>query len=105
MYESIPAKPLWLSAHPLAPWAILSVLEKSELLGFPDFSGARYEGRALFVHGERSAYVAPAHHAVIRHLFPRAEIVAIEQAGHWLHVDQPVRFLETVQAFFRSDGS
>ena len=77
----------------------------SELLGFPDFSGARYEGRALFVHGERSAYVAPAHHAMIRHLFPRAEIVAIAQAGHWLHVDQPARFLETVQAFFRSDGS
>jgi esterase len=77
----------------------------SELLGFPDFSGACYEGRALFVHGERSAFVAPAHHAVIRQLFPRAEIVAIAQAGHWLHVDQPVRFLEIVQAFFRSDGS
>jgi esterase len=75
-----------------------------ELLGFPEFNGARYEGRALFVHGERSAYVAPAYHAVIRQLFPRAEIVAIADAGHWLHVDQPARFLETVQGFFRSDG-
>jgi esterase len=77
----------------------------SELLGFPQFDNARYEGPALFVHGERSAYVTPAHHAVIRQLFPRAEIVAIAQAGHWLHVDQPARFLETVQAFFRSDSS
>jgi pimeloyl-ACP methyl ester carboxylesterase len=77
----------------------------SELLGFPQFSNEGYQGRALFVHGERSAYVTPAHYTVIRKLFPRAEIVAIAEAGHWLHVDQPVRFLETVQDFFRSDRS
>ena len=77
----------------------------SELLGFPPFGSARYQGRALFVHGERSAYVEPACHAVIRQLFPRAEIVAIAEAGHWLHVDQPARFLDTVQGFFRNDRS
>ncbi len=75
----------------------------SELLGFPQFSDARYEGHALFVHGERSAYVAPAHHALIRQLFPQAEIAPVAEAGHWLHVDQPARFLEAVQGFFRSD--
>jgi esterase len=77
----------------------------SELLGFPQFRDQRYQGPALFVHGERSAYVEPAYDAVVRQLFPRAEIVAIAEAGHWLHVDQPARFLETVQAFFRSDRS
>jgi pimeloyl-ACP methyl ester carboxylesterase len=77
----------------------------NELLGFPQFSDHRYQGRALFVHGARSAYVAPAHHALIQQLFPQAEIVAIAEAGHWLHVDQPARFLETVQGFFRSDRS
>jgi pimeloyl-ACP methyl ester carboxylesterase len=75
------------------------------LLGFPQIGKRRYEGRALFVHGERSAYVEPEHHTVIRQLFPRAEIAAIAEAGHWLHVDQPTRFLETVQGFFRSDRS
>ena len=77
----------------------------SELLGFPQFETARYEGPTLFVHGERSAYVVPAHHAMIRQLFPHAEIVAIADAGHWLHVDQPTRFLKSVEGFFRSDRS
>ena len=77
----------------------------NELLGFPQVSNHRFQGPTLFVHGERSAYVTPAHYALIQQLFPQAEIVAIAEAGHWLHVDQPARFLEAVQGFFRSDRS
>ena len=44
---------------------------------------------ALFVRGERSRYVADDDLPAIRALFPRAELVTIPGAGHWVHVDRP----------------
>lgn len=54
---------------------------------------------ALFVRGARSGYVAEEDLPEIRRLFPRAEVATIPDAGHWVHVDQPERFLQVVEAF------
>jgi pimeloyl-ACP methyl ester carboxylesterase len=71
-----------------------------ELVGFPaPGPDERYEGPTLFVTGGRSDYVRPEHRAEILRLFPRAELVAIEGAGHWVHADAPERFLDVVGAF------
>lgn len=35
-------------------------------------------------------------HDEIRKLFPTATFSYIEDAGHWLHADQPYKFLEAV---------
>ncbi|GMQ89805.1 MAG: alpha/beta fold hydrolase [Gammaproteobacteria bacterium] len=71
-----------------------------ELADFPTIATARsYDGKALFLYGARSVYRQPAHDQVVRRLFPRAEIVVIPGAGHWLHVDQPERLTEEVRRF------
>ena len=61
--------------------------------------GARYDGPALFVRGARSDYVRPEHKAAIRALFPRAEFATVENAGHWLHAENPAGFLDAVGGF------
>ena len=84
-------------------WRInLPVLETDmpTITGFPEDPGWRpYEGPVLFLHGARSNYVLPEYEETIRHLFPRARLEAIPDAGHWLHAEQPDRFAEKVLAF------
>ncbi len=60
---------------------------------------ARYAGPALFVTGARSDYVLPEHRPAIMRLFPAARFVAIADAGHWLHAEQPVPFNAAVVDF------
>ena len=67
------------------------------LLDFPvDPAAQPYPGPARFLRGADSDYVRPADETPIRVLFPRAEIVTIEGAGHWVHAEQPARFLEAL---------
>ena len=61
--------------------------------------GARYDGPTLFVTGARSDYVRAENRAAIRALFPASRFVAIRDAGHWVHADQPAAFLDVVRAF------
>lgn len=77
--------------------AVLSNLEA--LADFPVPAGARYAGPALFVAGGLSPYLRAEHHGAIRRLFPRAEIVRIPGAGHWVHADQRATLTETIREF------
>lgn len=72
----------------------------------PDLEGwhppaGEYKGPALFVSGAQSDYVLPEHRPTIRTLFPAARFVAVKNAGHWLHADNPSGFLSVVEAFLR----
>ena len=67
--------------------------------GWEEPAGARFDGPALFVRGERSDYVRPEHEAPIRALFPRARFATVRGAGHWVHAENPAGFLEAVEAF------
>src|SRR3954468_2425219 len=71
------------------------------ITGFPteDFAGGMFDKPTLFVAGERSDYVRQSHHDEIRRLFPKARIEIIAGAGHWLHVEQPDRFVDSVLGF------
>lgn len=72
----------------------------TDIMEFPDFpEGTRYDGPALFVAGQTSEYVRPAYHGAITRLFPRAEVVEIPGAGHWVHADNPVAFMEAIRPF------
>ena len=67
------------------------------LLDFPVEANVRpFTGPTLFLRGGQSDYILERDEKVIRSLFPRAEIVTIEDAGHWLHAEQPARFLEAL---------
>jgi pimeloyl-ACP methyl ester carboxylesterase len=86
-----------------AHWRLnLEAIERDfpQILGFPDLpASAAYRGPALFVAGARSNYIQSEHEPEIRRLFPQAEIIRIDGAGHWVHVEQPQAFLQTVAPF------
>jgi esterase len=58
-----------------------------------------YAGPSLFITGARSDYVKSTDQPHIRTLFPAARFVAIKDAGHWLHAEQPAAFAATLAAF------
>ncbi|HBK04876.1 MAG TPA: alpha/beta hydrolase [Acetobacteraceae bacterium] len=69
-----------------------------DLEGWIDLPGT-YEGPSVFVTGARSTYVLPEHRPIIRSLFPAARFVAVKNAGHWVHADNPAGFLSVLEAF------
>jgi pimeloyl-ACP methyl ester carboxylesterase len=54
---------------------------------------------ALFIRGGTSDYIQMDDVPVIGRLFPMAELVTIKDAGHWVHVDAPEDFTNTVLDF------
>src|SRR5438067_5071887 len=80
-----------------ARWRLnLEAIERAMpvLAGFPAVPDeAIYLGPALFVGGARSDYLLPEHEPAIRRLFPEAQIARVENAGHWVHAEQPAAFL------------
>lgn len=69
-----------------------------DLEGWVELPGA-YAGPSLFVSGAQSTYVLPEHRPVIKALFPSARFVAVKNAGHWVHADNPSGFLSVTEAF------
>jgi pimeloyl-ACP methyl ester carboxylesterase len=91
-----------------ARWRLnLPVLERfmRDISGFPD-PGAQvsFPGPALFIAGGRSHYVRPEHRPAIERLFPKARMVQMPEAGHWLHAERPDAFLALVAPFLASSG-
>lgn len=62
-------------------------------------SGEPFDKPALFIRGSRSNYIKPTEIALIKSLFPQAEIVTIEDAGHWVHADKPKELLAVLNKF------
>lgn len=71
----------------------------SDISGFDAPPGCRYTAKAWFIYGQNSDYVLPAYGATISDYFPQAAYVAIADAGHWVHVDQPACFMRALQRF------
>jgi len=58
-----------------------------------------YEEPTLFIKGAQSNYIQPEAELKIKIQFPKAEITTIENAGHWVHAEQPAAFFETAIQF------
>lgn len=74
-----------------------------DLEGWEDLAGT-YPGPTLFVSGARSDYVRAEDRPAIRALFPAARFVALKNAGHWLHADDPAGFIAVLEAFLQNWG-
>jgi pimeloyl-ACP methyl ester carboxylesterase len=73
----------------------------ADLEGWVDLPGT-YTGPSVFVTGARSDYVLPEHRPIIRTQFPAARFVAVKNAGHWVHADNPSGFLSVLDAFLHN---
>jgi len=51
--------------------------------------------------GGNSDYVLPEYEKVILALFPKAEFETIDDAGHWVHAEQPELFQAMVHKFLK----
>ena len=61
----------------------------------------RYAGPVTFINGTNSDFVVQEHRALITKRFPHAEFVTIQNAGHWLHAEQPEAFGSAVERAVR----
>lgn len=55
----------------------------------------------LFVRGSKSHYILDEDIPSIKELFPGAEVKTIDNAGHWLHAEQPQAFFDAVMEFLK----
>ncbi len=70
------------------------------LADFPEFSpGTSYDGPSLFIAGGRSSALRADREPAVKALFPTAELARIDDAGHWIHAEQPEAFLALVRRF------
>ena len=85
--------------------ANLDVIEQyfDHILDWPDsLNGRQFPRPTLFLEGEHSTFVGPEHAELIQHFFPAAHRQVIENAGHWVHVENTEAFLQAVRAFVES---
>lgn len=58
-----------------------------------------FEGETLFISGEKSNYILPQDEFGIKQQFPKAKIVTVKNAGHWVQAENPVDFAIVVRQF------
>lgn len=71
----------------------------SHIIGFEDVSDWSIETPALFIYGELSNYLNSGIREIISHHFNRATFSCVDNAGHWLHAEQPQQFYQVVSQF------
>jgi esterase len=69
------------------------------ILGFENPNQEIFEGETLFIRGSASNYIQDKNWEEIHSLFPRAKLETITDAGHWLHAEKPIEFIDIVSRF------
>jgi esterase len=88
----------WVSDGQLGLRVNIAVLKNAaEAIGADIESRNAFPQSTLFLHGELSNYINPqTDRESILQYFPKAEILEIKGAGHWLHAEQPKIFFDTL---------
>ncbi|SNZ00947.1 alpha/beta fold hydrolase [Flagellimonas pacifica] len=76
--------------------------DKMDEIGENIDATATFDGPTLFLRGDRSEYIMPNDYSEIHKHFPNALIESIDNAGHWLHAENPKQFLEKTLNFLNS---
>lgn len=58
-----------------------------------------FEGETLFIAGGRSHYILPQDEWLIGQQFPKYQLITVENAGHWVQVENPRAFYQAVKQF------
>ncbi|MEN1784818.1 MAG: alpha/beta fold hydrolase [Bacteroidota bacterium] len=84
-------------------WAFrfnLEVLQhKMEAVGAHLLGSHSYGGPTLFLRGGQSNYIQNDDLATLQTYFPKAQLVTIPNAGHWLHAERPAEFFAQAYQF------
>ena len=70
---------------------------------FPkNIDNLKWDNPALFLGGQNSSFIQLQFTGAILELFPAAEIELIENAGHMLHIEQPVMVADKIRRFINT---
>lgn len=64
--------------------------------------GCVFSGPTLFIRGGRSNYITDRHHSELYQKFPKAEIVTVDEAGHWVHAENPKAVADAIINFLHN---
>ncbi|MDX1542543.1 MAG: alpha/beta fold hydrolase [Christiangramia sp.] len=62
-------------------------------------TGMSYGRPTIFIKGENSDYITTQDHSAIKEQFPKAQIIEISDAGHWVHAENMNDFYDAVIRF------
>lgn len=90
----------WIEKGQLALRINLQILKNNvEEVGEALPAYSKFEGNALFLRGNKSEYITSQDEPIIKTQFPKATIATIQNAGHWLHAENPIDFFQEVMRF------
>lgn len=90
----------WETKDRLGLRANISVLsQKAEAVGEALPSSYLFHGPTLFLKGEKSDYITDEDFSLLKQHFPYTTLETIQNAGHWLHAENPVQFYEITRRF------
>lgn len=75
-----------------------SIKNNIDVIG-EEVSDGQFDGDVLFIRGLNSKYIQDEDLPQIHQLFPNSKLESIENAGHWLHAEQPQEFLDKTLSF------
>jgi pimeloyl-ACP methyl ester carboxylesterase len=61
-----------------------------------------FDGPADFIRGGNSAYVTDEDIPLVHRFFPTATLHTVPGAGHWVHAEQPEKFMQILQDILRA---
>jgi len=61
--------------------------------------------QTLFIKGNSSNYYQPEHDEDRLFFFPESEVIGIDNAGHWVHSEQPELFLDSALRFLKQKSN
>jgi pimeloyl-ACP methyl ester carboxylesterase len=61
-----------------------------------------FQGRTLFIAGDKSDYIRPVDEEQIYELFPNAQISYLPDVGHWVHAQDPDLLFRTITDFIEN---
>lgn len=76
--------------------------QKVEEVGKALHKDYKFEKPTLFLYGKNSNYISQDDLVDILKQFPKAIFKGIDQAGHWLHAEQPEAFVEATILYFNT---
>lgn len=78
---------------------LIALKDNVEEIGEALPTNSIFEGDTLFLRGDKSDYINHNDEAIIKTHFPNALVITINNAGHWLHAENPKDFFEEVMKF------
>ncbi len=92
--------------HDQLSWRVnlpaLKHFAENEIVRFKAHDYHQFAGPTLFIGGENSQYLLRKDEGLIRKHFPKAHIEMVPDSGHWIHHENPGRFLDLVTQFIKA---